>query len=381
MRALNEFLEDPYVQRVIEGCREYRSVQGILIEIHPLWMHSWRLGESFNANDPADGFKELIRERYAMWNWEPPWRLPPWLPFRPITVKDLHWRPELWSDMWELYARWPIVMRICLYPRGDQDRGRAPEFRGEGFRISYEVRPVARFYSSPKDQHRPIVGGVSVGVNATDAGTLGGVLKDNKGKYFGVTCAHVVGANTNVEQPAQIDRRGTTIGSVVTKHLPPAFPSHARRVESEQAKYAAKVDAALIELDSKTGAKLEVLKMGPVTNLVALADIAQHEELQLTGRSSDWQKVQRSSVSPFYNVKNTITGDEYCFENALIVREPSGASAAQPGDSGAWLCKEVGTHYHWAGMVVGGDKQLGIAVASHELKSWWEAAGFNLSVS
>jgi hypothetical protein len=120
--------------------------------------------------------------------------------------------------------------------------------------------------------------------------------------------------------------------------------------------------------------------MGKVTDLVAFADIAQDEKLQLTGRTSGWKKVQRSSVSPFYNIKNKMTGDEYCYENPLIFREPSGAAAAQPGDSGAWLCKEVGTDYHWAGMVVGGDEQLGLAVAAHELRAWWEAAGYKLSV-
>jgi hypothetical protein len=108
--------------------------------------------------------------------------------------------------------------------------------------------------------------------------------------------------------------------------------------------------------------------------------VEQNEELQLTGRTSDWEKVQRSSDSPFYNLKNKTTGDEYCFENALIFREPSGAAAAAPGDSGAWLCREAGTDFHWAGMVVGGDSQLGIAVGSQELKSWWETAGFSLSV-
>jgi len=33
-------------------------------------------------------------------------------------------------------------------------------------------------------------------------------------------------------------------------------------------------------------------------------------------------------------------------------------------------------------MVVGGDRQLGIAVAAHELEAWWKSlpAGYNLTV-
>jgi len=184
-----------------------------------------------------------------------------------------------------------------------------------------------------------------------------------------------------VEQPAQIDRNGTVIGNVVKKELPLPFPSHALRIDAVQKNYAAKVDAALVELHPGSASpKLEVLKMGKITDLVELKDIAQEEELELTGRTSGWQKVQKSSVVPFYNVTNKITSDEYCFENALIFREPSGGAAAQPGDSGAWVCKEVGTDYHWAAMVVGGDKQLGVAVAAHELKAWWEGGGYKLSV-
>jgi len=184
-----------------------------------------------------------------------------------------------------------------------------------------------------------------------------------------------------VEQPAQIDKAGTVIGNVIEKQLPPSFPSHAKKVAAVQQQYAAKVDVALVEITAGTP-NLEVLKMGKVTDFVDLDDIEQDEELQFTGRTSDWQKVQRSSVSPYYNVKDKTTGAEYCYENALIFREPSGAAAAQPGDSGAWLCKEVGTDYHWAGVVVGGDKQLGIALAAHELKAWWKAlpTSYDLSV-
>jgi len=343
--------------------------------------------EGFNPSDPRTGFKEALAEGIFPPDLFFPYRLgirfpTPWLPFRSITNEDLNWH-DIWPepDLARTYSRWPVVMRICLYPQGDRERGRAPDFRGDGFRISYEVRPVAQLYASPKDQHLPLLGGVSVGVNSTDAGTMGGILTDGKGKYFGVTCAHVVGSVVHVQQPAQIDRQGAVIGDVVQAQLPAPFPSHARKVKADQQKYAAKVDAALVEIRAGgTSPKLEVLKMGKVTDLVALDDIEQDEELQLTGRTSDWQKVQKSSVSPYYNIKNKTTGDEYCYENALIFREPSGAAAAQPGDSGAWLCKEVGTDYHWAAMVVGGDKQLGLAVASHELKTWWEAAGRNLSV-
>jgi hypothetical protein len=253
MRCLREFLQSSYVQQIISACRESRSVQGILVEIHPRWMQAWRIGERFNPNNPSEGFKQALAEGYPpelFFSYHFGLRSPtPWLPFRPITEKDLQWRPDNWLflERGNTYSAWPVVMRICLYPQGDKNRGPAPVFQGDGFRISYEVRPIARLYAGPKDQHRPVLGGVSIGVNQTDAGTMGGILKDTKGNFLGLTCAHVVGSFTNVEQPAHIDRNSTVIGAVVKKELPAPFPSHAQKVKAVQQNYAAKVDAALVE--------------------------------------------------------------------------------------------------------------------------------------
>lgn len=390
MRSLDPFFANTYVQRIIGACRESSAVQGILVEIHPQWLAAWRIGERYDPNDPDKGFAEAMAEPSVLIPGSPeepsPTLPPPWLPFRPLTDKDLHWRPPFWPaiDQRDTYSQWPVVMRICLYPGGGRDGAQAPFFRGEGFAIRYEVRPVARLYAGPKDQHRPVLGGVSIGLNATDAGTIGGILRTPSGTHYGVTCAHVVGAQKDVEQPASIDNAGSLIGTVVDSHLPPAFPSYgAKRNPAGQKSYASKVDAALIEIDAtRTSAKLEVLKMGRVTAIVSLSDIDQGEELQFTGRSSDWIKVQRSSISPYYNLTNKTTGDEYCYESPLIFRAPSGGAAAQPGDSGAWLCREVGIDYHWAAMVVGGDLQLGVAVAAEEVEAWWRslARGYNLSV-
>jgi hypothetical protein len=51
----------------------------------------------------------------------------------------------------------------------------------------------------------------------------------------------------------------------VEAQLPSPFPSHARKANADQQKYASKVDVALIEIDpAGASAKLEVLKMGKI---------------------------------------------------------------------------------------------------------------------
>lgn len=391
MRCLREFLANPEPREIIEKCRQSRTVQGVLVQIDPRWMRAWRIGETYNPRYPDKGFDEASAQK-RLW-WGPGytelfegefWR--PWKPFRAIQEEDLRWRPRdirFWDDnASETYSRWPIILRICLYPGGDRERGEPPLFpTNMGFRIRYEVRPVMRLFAGPRDKHRPLLGGISIGVNANDAGTMGGIVTDGSGRYFGLTCAHVVGPAKDVEQPARIDATGGIIGKVIGSELPSPYPSHTPRTTAHQRQHASKVDVALVEINDKTTPKLEILKMGKVKGLVEPDDIEQHEELQLTGRSSDWKIVEKAVVSPYYNIKNQKTGEEYCYENALIFRDATGAAAAQPGDSGAWLCKETDADYLWAGMVVGGDHQLGIAIAAHELKSWWESTPRNLCLS
>ena len=85
MRCLAEFLSNSYVQTIIAACRESRAVQRILVELHPVWLRAWRIGESFNPTDPAQGYKEAAREgvyarsRYLAYPLELT-LLRPWLP-------------------------------------------------------------------------------------------------------------------------------------------------------------------------------------------------------------------------------------------------------------------------------------------------------------
>jgi hypothetical protein len=354
MRALEAFLEDGYVRRIIDACRESQVVQGVLVEIEPLWLAAWRLGERFDPEEPGKGFDQARRD-FRFWRelMDALRRFPitiPWNPYRAIEASDLsQWRPEdLPPVNWDRYRRWPVNLRICLHPRGQTDGPSPPRFNPEGFGIQYEVRPTARLHVGPKDQHRPLLGGVSIGVDPKHAGTLGGILKDHaSGKYYGVTCAHIVGQQIYVSQPALIDGHAGVIGKVIAVGPPNVFPKGMPKLVVNQQANASKVDVALVEIDPATAADLKVLKMGRVTDFVALDDIAQDEELELTGRSSDWQKVQKSSVAPYYNLSNQITGEEYCFEKPLVIRESTGSRPH---------CRAIparGSARKWAWIIIG----------------------------
>jgi hypothetical protein len=263
-----------------------------------------------------------------------------------------------------------------LYPN-TSSRGELPRFeeRQEDFLLIYETCPLARLYGGPKASHRPVVGGISIGVNTTDFGTLGGVLKDDTGKYYGITCGHVAQLSEVVEQPSRADGgRGVTsaIGKVVHADVPPAFPSYLPQNRINQSKHAGRVDISVFEVSVSVGAKLEILKLGPIKDILPVDELEQDHRLEMTGLTSDWKPLLYGGITPYHNIHNTTTDEVYCYENPLLLRDSSGKQPVQPGDSGAWVCTSSNQGYAWAGMVVGGDGQVGFAVSAEALKHWWE---------
>src|SRR5690349_2507568 len=178
MRALSEFLNEPVAREFIERCRESREVQGVLVELDLLWLTAWRIGEQINPTSPKAGYEAALREGRDLYfllrdRLYCDRSLRPWLPFKPLTAADIKWLPPDWPFHGLAGAsELPIVFRVCLYPSITPERGAVPARPEQNrFRVIYETRPRARLLSGPKAAHRPLVGGVSVGVDAEHAGT------------------------------------------------------------------------------------------------------------------------------------------------------------------------------------------------------------------
>jgi hypothetical protein len=295
-------------------------------------------------------------------------------------LDDLKWRPE--PRYFPYSSESPnVVITVCLYPDGLTNET-VPVFDfSADFSLIYEARPVAYLYASPRRYYRPLLGGISIGVNSTDYGTLGGILKDERENWYGLTCGHVAKTNDIVEQPAQADGgKQDAIGRVVFSEMPPTFPTDLDAIPINQQAYAGQVDAALVLID-KAMATQEILKIGRVNGIIPPENIAQLHRLETTGRTSDWKILQYGSKTPYYNITVQSTGESHCFENPLQLRDPTGRTPVDEGDSGAWICVPGNAGSQWAGMVVGGDGQLGFAVSASALKSWWEDAPRNLRLS
>jgi len=378
MKCLVPLLEREDVRSIIARCRESKAVQGVNIRLNRWWLAAWRVAEAYDPFEPQKAYEE----HWAEWDLYPPSGSStiPRLPIRPITPKDLDWQPRH-----SFYRRTlpPIVFTVRLYPNVAQ-LGGPPVLGGtQGvFDLIYEVCPLARLYAGPQSSHRPVVGGISIGVNPSDSGTLGGVVRDDMGQYYGITCGHIALSPNNVEQPSQTDGGGgsaSTIGSVVHAEVPPPFPSYASAMKKDQKKYAGQFDISIFKI-SNVKAKQEILKLGKINGIMPTDDLEQDHRLEMTGRTSDWRVLAYGGITPYHNLHNAITGETYCYENPLMLRDSSGSQPVQPGDSGAWVCTPAGPEYVWAGMVVGGDGQVGFAVSAEALKSWWEDAPRSMSL-
>ncbi|MGD9850373.1 MAG: hypothetical protein AB7T38_03795 [Nitrospirales bacterium] len=388
MKCLNQFLERVDIQNIISGCRESKTVQGVNIRLNRLWLRAWRVGERYDPFNPRKGYEKYFEDFV---NHFPPRgllhdndflgeSLDPWIPTRPPDSKDLKCLPR---HPWEWITWPPILVTIRLYPNASS-RGELPRFQvpPDDFQLIYETCPLARLYAGPKVSHRPVVGGISIGVNATDFGTLGGVLKDNTGRYYGITCGHIAQLSNVVEQPSRADGgtgKTSVIGKVIHAEVPPAFPSYLPQNRKNQSNHAGRVDISVFEVS--VGARQEILKLGPIKGILPVDDLEQDHRLEMTGLTSDWKVLSYGGITPYHNIHNTTTGDNYCYENPLMLRDSSGTQPVQPGDSGAWVCTPSDQGYAWAGMVVGGDGQVGFAVSAEALQQWWEDTPRSMSLA
>jgi len=297
-------------------------------------------------------------------------------------------------------------MRVCIFPSAavtNQNPGRnqsgyslspsredgnreVPRIETSSVHVVYEVRPTAELFAGPKATHRPLVGGVSIGISATDYGTLGGLLREtNTGRIFGLTCAHVAKEYSAVVQPAFRDGgKLPIIGTVrYANHLQP-FPLGVPATAPYQVGNS-NLDVALIEIAPNIASDLHVLHLGKIAGTLQAGYLTQAMATEWTGRSCGHRtSLQIGGRVKYYNLPNA-DGVTYCYENLFELREPSIwrnilNSPVRAGDSGAWVCTPTAIGLAWCGMIVGGDRYIAFAQEAESIENWWSGAPHGLQL-
>jgi hypothetical protein len=394
VRELEAFAARPDFQSFVAQVCEFPSVQGITIDIDPLWLHVAKLRQivpsAFFDRVSERTFRGLVDALYFPFDLDE--RYFPWLPLDADSLTaplDFNWLPDWWHVYCDLWGRpmskSPIYVKIVQLPWQAQER--VLEYGQTDFPVVKERRPQARLFNVKTPQIR-MVGGMSIGKGPDISGTLGGIVEDSKKKRYGVTCSHVLQATDKVDQPALCDHSGArNVGSVVyssslqtSTSTTPCNPYNPGSLMNE-------VDAALIEFLAAHGPDLKIATLGPLSRIYSRADLQTGQRIYFVGKESG-PAIQRLVVGGFnvtFRFKND-AGDYHCYKNTFEIRLPKaercrGISPVQPGDSGAWLCVADATSYAWAGTVLGCHDDIAYAIFSEVTKDWIEATLGGTSIS
>jgi hypothetical protein len=397
MQFLIDFAgDDKDFQNLVARATDYPTVQGVTLDVDRVWMRAWTLAQRWGDERANRWFDRWIDYHFGGGPRAFPWDddlggpMAPQILFRPLERKDVEsWRPNHWGYRYRHDDApgegWPLIAKICLRPRHTREEpypsleGLDP--RSGRFQVEIETRARAQLTSDPRKAYSPLEGGVSIGVGATDFGTLGVILQNSQGGRFGLTCSHVAATAVQVKQPSQRDSSSPSlIGPSVWSASPVACLPH-QKCAPGSGHSPNLVDLSLIDLGScSPAALLEVLDIGPLTGVMPRSDISPFQPVEVMGRTSRYSALEVGGLAAWYSFN--FNGQDYCFQNLFEVQSPYAvAGVIKPGDSGAPVCANDAKGTAWAGMIVGRDAYKGYAMYSETIDGELAAAGYALSVN
>lgn len=296
----------------------------------------------------------------------------PWFPSVPLKFDDLSSIVESirsYARENELFQK-PIKVTICIYPGSGYE---LPTFDQDSniFQVYVEARPISRHWSKTTKEYRPLVGGISIGSEPEGYGTLGGILTcKTTGKLYGITCAHVMGDNKDVFQPARADSGTKVIGRMLSKSELIELPQD--HYKNKDLSSANDMDAAIIELTEND--ETSVLDLGKIDGFFPERECTPYQSVSFTGRTSGYRYfLENDADVPFYDL--FIGEKKYRYKNLMQIRFKSKydmlfSEPSKEGDSGAWICMPKDEKMLWAGMVIGGYFQTAFAIPSERILQW-----------
>ena len=367
------------LQNIAEQTGEMQQVHGIVVELDPFWLRLYKMYlTSSAATAELRRYYRAYRELGYYYGW--PFLSAEWngkTYFPTVTPLDLQWYPDIWK---EDDNRSNLIVRILLRPGS-----RPVEIGYQGvLQVIQDHQPVPRMAVHGIPQFRPLEGGVSLGCGMNSPGTLGGILFDNGGKQYAVTCSHVIGG-TDVDQPAKFDHASAaTIGKLALRGAPTALPAGLKC--NAYVKGANEMDLALIELDGSVTGTAQIHKIGKIDGFMPNIDLAPDLQVEFHGRTSGYKNSIVIVGTGLVNEIEDEDGNVYCFKNLMIVADPSITSLVMSrpvkgGDSGAWIMGQGRSGTEWCGMIIGENRLMGFGITAETILEFLKAKGLNLRCS
>lgn len=388
MDYLRTFAEEYGLAEVVGSLANRPNVQGAILTLDEWWLTAWRYKEAGRSEE-----WERWRRMHRRWGPIP-------YPFIDTDIgtsapprifrrrPDLLWRPPGWDEFSHKAGHPeggpPIRLIVCLLPPSSGKSLEIPEIPHSRLPVSFEVRPLARLSTNQRERVRPVVGGVSVGTGTGVYGTLGGIVEDQEGQRYGMTCAHIFPSPTSVDQPARHDdAQATVIGTSTTSIALQRCPGIGPCNPYLNNPHVTSVDTTLVKLDDDVTSDLQILSIGPLAGVVAKNSMTPGQEVAFEGRTSGHRIAEVGGLAVFYRLQ--VDGQAYCFRDLFEIRWRSIIHTllwpvVRAGDSGAWVCAETDRGPGWCGQIIGEDRRVGYATFAENNITAWSDAGKNLRV-
>lgn len=383
MHHLIEFSERRDFRELVGRVTEFKSVQGVILNYDPLWLELWRVKCTY-GDRAVERFISSIYDlpHFGSRFWPLAWdSLFPGgdlgVESSEIEPPNLRWIPPHWTELlrtrgMERFSNSPLIVKVCLLPWEPKEA--VPDLGEYPFLVIRERRAPA-VLTMPLRRHRPVIGGVSIGVGSTDSGTLGGIVKDQNNKQWGVTCAHVLNGSLNIDQPAQCDSGvSSAVGLGCYKAVLRASPGTTPCNPYASSTSLNIIDAALIEFSPGIMTNLQVLNHGDLSGIMRRTTPSPGQIVDMAGKQSGSRPLEIGGLAVTYRLRDS-GGSLYCFKELFEVRWPRcwrviGGRPVQHGDSGAWLLSSQATGTQWVGMALGGDRLIGYAMFAENIVDW-----------
>ena len=391
MSILREFRsENQAVNNIIERASQTFFVQGVIIEMNPIWLYLWRLNETYGSDWLEEKFNftryyrrypdleyyaDFLLEKFVIELADIYLKSDSWIPIKKLTLNEFNQFYEQFANAFYRLDRQirPFALRICTNPNYET---KPIEFEVSNeirnFDIIYEARPISYLYNDSQKLHKPVIGGTSISTGDRDFGTLGGILHDTScQKFYGITCSHVVELASEIFHPAKYDSsKSMKIGEVVHKSVLSPLPVNFYQTKNLSA--ANEMDVALIEILEP--AVLEILHIGSVASIFPEDLLVPNGQVNFVGRSSGHKQFLYADPDiVFYDLYQG--AERFRYKDLMQIRQDGKianfiSTPTLNGDSGAWLCTPYQNGPAWCGMIIGGYGQTAFAISAEKIMTY-----------
>jgi hypothetical protein len=379
------FTQSPEFRRFVENLSNQKAaayVHGVFIHLHPVWQEMFDYARVTGTPTDADetGWWPLSQEP------------------RPSGTYDVNPEAMPMRKTWDRYCerchkkpQYPFVVTLWVLPLLRENT----ESYRDLIRLGDQQPFFVRLQERPMAELAVDVEGATE-ITAPGSGALGGFLRDQDERFWGVTCGHVARV---VGDPFHfVDIGGTpypNAGKIGHSNFASLIPAPGGLCNPYVNTGNPDTDGALLEPGSHFTPLNTVKGLGTIDEIFDRKRLNSGSSVCMNGIKSGVQDYAIGGYGVTLKVKlRTTKQQHFCFSHVFEFYDPRPAPswmpakvvqwwAARPlqGDSGSWVCfrKESGT-FAYFGNLIAVQGLTGIATFADSLIAWANTCGIKLSV-